>query len=198
MTVDGGAQVVWGKDMRSVIFVSPADGFLTLYRKNIGETESPTVLYRSRNAMFPTDLSPDGRYLALHMNHSSTQMDLVLLPLDAATGQVTGEPVAVRHSRFLERLGYFAPDGKHIAYTSDESGLSEVYVEEGPAGRKNRRGEALESKFRRWRTASGGGGISRSCTTFPRSKRDASGGEEHPCRVGVLYAAAADEHPGKL
>ena len=63
----------------------------------------------------------------------------------------------LRHSRFIERLGYFAPDGRHIAYTSDESGVSEVYVEE------LQEGELGDGK--RWKISSGGG-------VQPRWRRD--------------------------
>jgi Tol biopolymer transport system component len=50
----------------------------------------------------------------------------------------TGKPFPVAQSPFDERDGQFSPDGKWIAYQSDESGRFEVYVQPfpGPGGRE--------------------------------------------------------------
>ena len=58
-----------------------------------------------------------------------TQADLWVLPM---TGD--RKPVPFLSTPFHEGRGQFSPDGKWVAYTSDESGGNEVYVQSFPAG----------------------------------------------------------------
>jgi hypothetical protein len=60
-------------------------------------------------------------------------MDLWALPLEG-----TRKPFPVVQSRFNEDEGQFSPDGRWIAYRSNESGRDEVYVQAfpGPAGKR--------------------------------------------------------------
>lgn len=149
MTLDGGAQSVWGREARSLTFVTPGDSFFTLWNKSLIEGEKQVLVWKSQYAMFPTDISADGRFLALHMNNPETQMDLWLLPLDPDTGRMAGNAIPVRRSRFNEGHGFFSPDGRHIAYFSDESGQQDVYVETLPPGEAGR--------GRRWKVSARGG-----------------------------------------
>ena len=149
VTLDGGGQSVWNRGSRSLTFVSPGDGYTTIWNKSLAEGERRTVVWKSKYSMFPTDISPDGRFLAFSINSPETEMDLWLLPLDPDSGRVAGEAVAVRRSRFNEGHGYFSPDGHHLAYFSDESGRQEVYVETLPPGQS--------THSRRWKVSAGGG-----------------------------------------
>ena len=72
------------------------------------------------------DWSNDGRWLVYNEAVPNNSDDLVALPLDS------GKPVDILRTRFLEDKGRFSPDGKWLAYQSDESGRSEVYVEPFP------------------------------------------------------------------
>ena len=67
--------------------------------------------------------SPDGRILLYWTTSTATGSDLWLLPLEGAR-----EPTAFLQTPFNERGGEFSPDGRWIAYFSDESGRNEVYV----------------------------------------------------------------------
>jgi Tol biopolymer transport system component len=157
VTLDGGAQAVWSPDCRSLVFVAPEDGFTSLRRRWLGEGEPQIVVHRGAHAMFPNDISPDGRYLAYHVNDPVHQMDLMLLPLDPASGRASGAPIPVRRSRFNEGQGFFSPDGRYLAYFSDESGQQEVYVEALPPEQAGQE--------RRWKVSTGGG-------VHPRWRRD--------------------------
>ena len=65
------------------------------------------------------DWSPDGRHLLY--SELGRSFDLWLLPLDG------GAPVPLLETPFDEFDGQFSPDGRWIAYTSNESGRNEVY-----------------------------------------------------------------------
>jgi serine/threonine-protein kinase len=72
---------------------------------------------------YPLDWSPDGRSLLVRQDST-----LRIVPVDGKSG----EQVIVRPGRVLE--GRFSPDGRSIAYTSEETGRAEVYVQTLPSG----------------------------------------------------------------
>jgi serine/threonine-protein kinase len=98
----------------------PADGS--------GEAE---VLLRREHPQLPSSWSPDGRLLAFYEVHPTTQRDIWLLPLDDRT------PSSLLVTDANEHSAMFSPDGRFVAYVSDESGREEVYVRSyaGPPGR---------------------------------------------------------------
>ena len=71
---------------------------------------------------------PDGQYLLYSAEGQKTGSDLWILP---ASGR---KPVPYLQEPYNERQGQFSPDGRWIAYSSDESGSYEVYVQSFPAG----------------------------------------------------------------
>jgi Tol biopolymer transport system component len=77
---------------------------------------------------------------------STTRTDLQLLSLD---GERTITPYL--HTSFAETHGRFSPDGKWVAYTSDESGRNDVYVQSFPVGGPKRRISSQGGDFSRWR-----------------------------------------------
>ena len=90
-------------------------------------------LYGDAFSKAPTSVSPDGKYV-LYSNVRGESSDLWFLPL---TG--TRQPqLFLGNPAYDERDGRFSPDGHLIAYTSDESGMPEVYVAPfpGPGGKR--------------------------------------------------------------
>jgi eukaryotic-like serine/threonine-protein kinase len=86
------------------------------------------MLYGSKNSCVPADWSPDNQYILFSEVDAKTKWDIWVLRL--------GEPK--KAFPFLvteanESGGRFSPDGKWIAYASDESGRPEVYVQPFPA-----------------------------------------------------------------
>ncbi len=73
------------------------------------------------------DWSPDGHVLLYKSNDPKTSFDLWAL-------QINGDrkPFSVVKTNFQEREGQFSPDGKWLAYQSDESGRFEIYVQPFP------------------------------------------------------------------
>jgi hypothetical protein len=95
-------------------------------RKAAGGAGSTEVLWESGNARTPVDFSRDGRLLSYIDQTKGRQ--LWILPL-------TGErkPYQFYKSEYLQRPGVFSPDGKWIAYTSNETGEYNIYVQPFPA-----------------------------------------------------------------
>jgi Tol biopolymer transport system component len=78
---------------------------------------------KSANRKFPGDWSADGRFIIYDDVHPSRRADLWIVPL---AGQ--REPIPFLTTPANESLAKFSPDGRWIAYASDESGRREVYV----------------------------------------------------------------------
>ena len=114
---------VWSSDGKSVAFVSDQDGD-GVYWKPI-DGSAPTERLTDGGA--PVSWSPDGRVLAFNRGR-----DIWMLPME---GERTPEPFV--DTPFIEKAAAFSPDGRWIAYTSDESGRNEVYVRAypGPGGK---------------------------------------------------------------
>lgn len=89
------------------------------------------LLARSEFTRTPTSWSGDGRHLLLQEGHpDSTDLWLLTFEEDGEVGAV--EPYLA--SRFNERSGVFSPDGRWVAYSSDESGRDEIQVRSFPDG----------------------------------------------------------------
>jgi len=131
LTVEGNNfSPVWTPDGNRVTFAADRDGTRHLYWKpadGSGQAE-PLLSMNSENRPIPTSWSPDGESLAFY--DSSGARDIWVLPRegDASTFVATA---------FDERSPMFSPDGRWLAYVSDESGRDEIYVQPypGPGGK---------------------------------------------------------------
>jgi Tol biopolymer transport system component len=87
----------------------------------------------------PGSWSPDGKTLAVYQVNAGTNWDIFTRPLEGseASGWKLGKAVSFANSRFDEVHPEFSPDGRWIAYVSNESGTFEIYVRPfpGPGGR---------------------------------------------------------------
>ena len=128
---------VWTPDGSRVAFSSWTDNtHWDLSEKPANGAHDEQRLLVSSDSKIPNDWSPDGRILlyTLYANQSSaTGSDLWALPLGG-----TQKPFPVVRTPFNEDEGQFSPDGRWIAYRSNESGRDEVYVQPfpGPAGKQ--------------------------------------------------------------
>jgi serine/threonine protein kinase/dipeptidyl aminopeptidase/acylaminoacyl peptidase len=128
---DGSA--FWSPHDDSVVFSSDRNKKIDLFIKSANGTGTEQLLVKSDDNKYVTDWSLDGKYLTYSaLSNQKTKWDLWLLPL-------TGDriPIPFLQTEFAEGAGTFSPDGKWIAYTSNESGKNEVYVRrlDGTAGK---------------------------------------------------------------
>jgi Tol biopolymer transport system component len=114
---------VWSSDGRQIYFSSNRDGPLGVYRLTLRESASPELVFGSERSVFASSISPDGRHLLLVTVGEGTANDILVLDLERG-----GEPEVFRATRFDEEHAVFSPDGRWVAYTSNESGRPEIYV----------------------------------------------------------------------
>ena len=139
---------VWSPDGGRIVFASDRDGTSNLYQKISSGAGSEERLLASDTAKFSTDWSPDGRFIAYENQDPKTGTDLWVLPLFGDR-----KPIPFLRTEFNEGLGQFSPDVRWMAYSSDESGRREVYV------------QAFPTPSDKWQISTAGG-------SYPRWRRD--------------------------
>jgi Tol biopolymer transport system component len=84
----------------------------------------------------PWSFSPEGQRLAYYANSPDTGFDIWTLPLDLTDPDhpKSGKPEPFLRTPASELLPRFSPDGRWIAYRSEESGTNEIYVRPFPSG----------------------------------------------------------------
>ncbi len=119
---------VWSPDGDYLLYASNRAGPYDFYRKPVNSSGPEEVVLKS-NVLIksPTDWSRDGRYIVFQQSEPGTGYDIWLLPL-------FGDRKAFPWLRtvFNEGAGALSPDGRWMAYISDESGRFEVYVQPFP------------------------------------------------------------------
>jgi Tol biopolymer transport system component len=118
---------LWSPDGRDVVYTSSQSGQYNLFKKAVDGNAAPTRLTDSLHAQRATSWSQDGRLLLFNDTDPETRVDVWVLSLDGAR---TPSPLLKTAARELSAA--FSPDGKWIAYQSDESGRFEVYVQSFP------------------------------------------------------------------
>ncbi|MGH9955584.1 MAG: protein kinase domain-containing protein [Pyrinomonadaceae bacterium] len=130
----------WSPDGGEIVFNSNREGINNLYRKIASGGGTEELLFKSDEEKWPDDWSLDGRFIVYQSFNQKTKWDLWVLPM---TGD--RQPTKFLQTEFNEQQAQFSPDGKWLAYVSDESGAQEVYVRTFPdSGGK-------------WRVSTGGG-----------------------------------------
>lgn len=114
---------VWSPDGSRVAFFSRRSGPQNVWVKPVDGGTDERLRESAQNEV-PTDWSRDGRFILF----TEGLNDVWALPVDGA-----GDPIAVTHTNFIEDQGRFSPDGRSVAYQSNETGRNEIYVVPFPA-----------------------------------------------------------------
>jgi serine/threonine-protein kinase len=115
----------WSPDGHRVAFSAQREGSENINWQAADGTGAAERLTQGSKAEFPLSFSPDGKHLLL--STGSPPRDIAIVSLE---GDHRVEPLI--HTPFDEATAAFSPDGRWIAYDSNESGRFEVYVRPFP------------------------------------------------------------------
>jgi serine/threonine-protein kinase len=137
------ADPVWSPDGRWIAYESEIDGKDGVFRKRADGTGDAEVLLAPGKLTYPAphSWSPDGRTLLVQSAGEGGRTDVWSLAADGKS-----EPEAFLKTPYTESGAHFSPDGRWVAYESDETGRVEVFVTSYPPGGG------------KWQISDGGGG----------------------------------------
>jgi eukaryotic-like serine/threonine-protein kinase len=121
---------LWYPGDERFLFVSSRDGIPNLYAQRADGVGTAVRLTNSGNNQFIPTMSPDGKLVVVMEQRPKTGNDLMLLRVDAAQSPAKSEPLV--STTFSEIHPEISPDGRWIAYTSDDSGGQQVFVQPFP------------------------------------------------------------------
>jgi Tol biopolymer transport system component len=115
---------VWSPDGSRIAYVATVGGVLGVYAKASNASGNEELLWKAANLLGPSHWSADGRFLLFGATASGTGADSWVVPLE---GDRMAYPFL--NSEFAELGARFSPDGKWVAYISNESGRNEIYAQ---------------------------------------------------------------------
>ncbi len=140
--------MTWSPDGKRVAYSAPApDGVARIHVKNSDGSGQPELPWRETPNFSPNSWSPDGRYLLASAPGNANRRNISVLSLPG------GNPAPYPATTASASQAQFSPDGRWVAYSSDETGRNEIYVAPFPAtGAKwqiSNIGEATNPRWRR-------------------------------------------------
>lgn len=136
---------IWSPDGTRIAFWDNENRIYDIYAKPVNGGKAAELIYKDPLPKYPTDWSHDGRFIIFGELSPGTRSDVMALTLSDRHAAPVIDTV------FAEGYATLSPDGRWLAYQSDESGRNEVYVqrfEGATAGTK-----------RRWKVSIEGGGL---------------------------------------
>lgn len=123
---------VWSPDGTRIVFGSERSGVYDLFEGAVDGTGAEQPVLSSLQPKLASDWSLDGRFLAYDLQGAGVERDVWAMPLEGDR-----KPFAVAQTQSEERGARFSPDTRWVAYQSNETGRSEVYVQPfpGPGGK---------------------------------------------------------------
>ena len=131
LTFSGRAEnAVWTPDGRYIVFMTIGAGILVTRSDGAGK---PQPLIQSTHIQTPWSFTPDGKQMAYADIDSKTSFDLWTVPLESDGAALrAGKPQVFLQTPANERSPALSPDGRWLAYSSDESGTDQIYVRRFP------------------------------------------------------------------
>jgi Tol biopolymer transport system component len=120
---------IWSADGRYVVFGADRAGPVDLYIRDVNAARDE-VLYKSESLFkYPASWSPDGKTIVFTDLSPETGNDVwTIAPFDDR------KPVPFLRTKALETFGAISPDGRWMAYHSNQGGSFDVYVQPFPGG----------------------------------------------------------------
>lgn len=131
---------LWTPEGHRVIFGSNRNGLWEVFGKSADSREAAEKIRGGERAVLPASISPDGTLLVYTEDHPDTKSDIWCVSLEDDKG---ARPLVV--TEFDEWGGELSPDGRWLAYCSNESGRYEIYI------------RALAGGLERWQISTDGG-----------------------------------------
>ena len=117
-------QPVWSADGRRIIFTIGGD-VGTLFEQGVDTAVPPRLLLKTKQHKIPTNASRDGKFLLYTVeNIGQSRADVWVLPLAPPD-----KPFPLIQRDFDQEQAHFSPNGRWIAYVSNESGRPEVLLQ---------------------------------------------------------------------
>jgi serine/threonine-protein kinase len=125
------ADPAWSPDGAWIAYEGEVNGKDGIFKKRADGTGEAVTLVEPGKLTFPAPQSftPDGKQVLLQSAGESGRTDIYLVPAD---GQ--GEPQPLLKTTYTESTPHVSPDGRYVAYESDETGKLEVFVATFPPG----------------------------------------------------------------
>jgi dipeptidyl aminopeptidase/acylaminoacyl peptidase len=137
---------VWSPDGEKVAFMSLRPSHPDLYQRSSNGSGSDEALLQSPRTKYPTDWSPDGRFILYRAVDATTNFELWALP-----GKGDRKPVPFMKAPFGVSNGQFSPDGRWVAFATNESGKWEIAVAPFPGPGGNWKVSTAGGSEPRWR-----------------------------------------------
>ena len=140
------AMPVWSPDNNRVIFNTNSTG-VAIASLDKAHAQERVPLPFDDGVKIPSDWSTDGRFiLYTHFNQSPATTDVWALPMEGER-----KPLPVATTTYNERDAQFSPDGKWVAYESDEAGTPDIYLQPFPGPGARPRVSVAGGTQVRWR-----------------------------------------------
>src|ERR1700682_74645 len=128
-----------------MVATSCSEGWGGMFWTRSDGAGKPQPLTQSKVTQTPYSFTPEGKRLAVH-EITNSGYHLWTVPVESdGTGLRAGKPEVFLQTQFSERSPSFSPDGRWLAYASDESGAYQVYV------------RAFPDKGGKWQISNSGG-----------------------------------------
>jgi Tol biopolymer transport system component len=122
--------LVWSPDGSAVVFSARRAGkpAFDLYRRSADGRGTDELLFESREDKQPSGFSPDGKLLLFNRGGVNKDYDVWALPMEGDR-----KPFAVIATEHQEHSAVFSPDGRWLAYVSEDYGSGQVRVRPFPS-----------------------------------------------------------------
>ena len=134
---------LWSREGKWIFYHLDRSSGHGIARKLATGAGDDEMIHEEKEEVSPSDASPDGKILLVQW-YTPENADIVTMAVDGS-GALTGYLRAPKP--IFEGMGRFSPDGRWVAYQSNESGRNEVFVQPFPASGG------------KWQISGGGGGV---------------------------------------